>query len=370
MTKFKSPVFLLLSMSVLITSCNGQTITTQRNKTVVEQQSFTSKNTKLTKTQGTDEYQQVTCSLRDRAGNLWFGTTGEGVYRYDGKKFTQFTEKDGLCNNLIFLIFEDKDGNIWLGSKTVISYFDGKKFTNISIPNSIGDESLYGISFNNKTTEKNELWSMMLDSKGTIWLGTTDGIYCYDGKTFTRFLNKNIRNTSNVSLKWTQCIFEDKSGNIWFGSWVLANEGICRYDGKSIIQYKPYGEGWVRAILEDKNGDLLIVTRHNGVCRFDGKNFINFTNDGGIDNGSVTSALVDKVGNLWFGTELGSGGLNEDGGLWHYDGTSFTRFTKKDGLCHNGVFSIVEDTQGDIWVGTRNTELCRFDRKTFTQFSE
>jgi ligand-binding sensor domain-containing protein len=151
---------------------------------------------------------------------------------------------------------------------------------------------------------------------------------------------------------------------------VLANEGICRYDGRSITQYKPYGEGWIRSILEDKNGTLLVVTRHSGVCRFDGQAFINFTEKGGIQNASVNLAVADKAGNLWLGTELGSGDLNEDGGLWRYDGKTFTRFTKKDGLCHNGVFALVEDMEGNIWVGTRNTDLCRFDGKTFTSFSE
>lgn len=378
--------YTLFLMLVFFTSCNGQVKKAQPNEASVKQLSFTGKNTKLTKTQGSDEYQQITCSLRDRTGNLWFGTSKEGVYQYNGKEFTQFTKKDGLCDNLIFLIFEDKAGDIWFGSKSKISRYDGKKFTTLLIPGSVGSSFLSNNSINNNASEKNELWSMMQDRNGTVWLGTTEGIYCYDGKSFTRFLdNKSILNPSSVHLKWTQCIFEDKSGAIWFGSWVLANEGICRYDpkrtgGKSITQYKPYGEGWVRSILEDKNGDLLIVTRHNGVCRFDGENFINFTKKGGIENTSITSAFKDKTGNLWFGTELGSGQLNEDGGLWRYDpgqadGKSFTRFTRKDGLCHNGVFCIVEDTDSNIWIGTRNTGLCRFDPrqpvgKIFTSFSE
>ncbi|HAK76218.1 MAG TPA: hypothetical protein DCM71_04750 [Runella sp.] len=368
------PIYMLCLMFTF--SCNGQTKKAQPNKTAVEQPSFTSKNIKLIKTHGSNEYQQISCSLRDKEGNLWFGTSKEGVYKYDGKEFTQFTKKDGLCDNLIFLIFEDKAGGIWFGSKSKISRYDGKKFTTISIPGSVGGNFLTNNSINTTASEKNELWSMMQDKSGITWLGTTNGIYCYNGKSFTRFLdNKSIRNTNNVHLKWTQCIFEDKSGNMWFGSWVLANEGICRYDGKSITQYKPYGEGWVRSILEDKNGDLLIITRHNGACRLEGENFINFTKNGGIENTSITSALKDKVGNLWFGTELGSGELNEDGGLWLYDPgreveKSFTRFTRKDGLCHNGVFSIVQDTDGNIWVGSRNTDLCRFDGKTFTSFSE
>lgn len=370
MYQLKKLIASLLLVSLFCMPCNGQTKSKQPNELVAEQPSFTSKNTKLTKTQGSDEYQEVGCSLQDRAGNIWFGTSKEGVYRYDGIDFTQFTEKDGLCDNGIFLMFEDKAGNIWFGSKSKISRYDGKKFTTIAIPGDVGRNFLPTNSITNPS-EKNELWSMVQAKNGIIWLGTTDGIYCFDGKFFVRFLdNKGIQNTSNVRLKWTQCIFEDKSGNMWFGSWVLANEGICRYDGKSITQYKPYGEGWVRSILEDKNQDLLIVTRHNGVCRFDGENFTNITESGGIDNTSVTSALKDKAGNLWFGTELGSGRLNEDGGLWRYDGKSFIRFTRKEGLCHNGVFSIVEDTEGNIWLGTRNTNLCRYNGKSFTRFSE
>ncbi|TDE28723.1 hypothetical protein E0I61_10020 [Flavobacterium ranwuense] len=85
MYNLKNSIFSLLLASIIFTSCNGQTKTNQPNNTIVEQQSFTSKNTKLTKTQGTTEHQNVHCSLQDKNGNLWFGTTGEGVYRFDGK---------------------------------------------------------------------------------------------------------------------------------------------------------------------------------------------------------------------------------------------------------------------------------------------
>jgi ligand-binding sensor domain-containing protein len=364
-------IFILAILTLFTCSCNGQVKNGQKQSTDVESKMVSTRHSKLLKTQGTDQYQNIQCSLRDKAGNLWFGTSGEGVYRYDGKTFANFTEKDGLGSNVIFSILEDKTGNVWFASKKSISCYNGRDFTVIPIPGTIESSFLSFNSYNNNPLTKNELWSMMQDRGGKFWLGTTDGIYCFNGKYFTRFLdNKGIANKSNVQLKWTQCIFEDKSGNIWFGSWVLANEGICRYDGQSITQFKPYGEGWIRSILEDKNEDLLFVTRHNGVCRFDGENFINFTGREGIQNGCVTSALMDKKGNLWFGTELGSGELNEDGGLWHYDGKSFTRFTRKEGLCHNGVVSIVEDTSGNIWLGTRNTSLCRFDGKVFTNFSE
>ncbi len=66
---------------------------------------------------------------------------------------------------------------------------------------------------------------------------------------------------------------------------------------------------------------------------------------------------------------MGSGELNEDGGIWRFDGKNFTKFTTENGLIHNGVFKIFEDKFGNIWIGTRNTGLSCYDGKTFKNFT-
>jgi ligand-binding sensor domain-containing protein len=48
--------------------------------------------TKLVKTQGSDRFSNIHCSLMDKDGNLWFGTRNNGLYRYDGKSFASFSE--------------------------------------------------------------------------------------------------------------------------------------------------------------------------------------------------------------------------------------------------------------------------------------
>ncbi|MBI4646365.1 MAG: hypothetical protein HY738_07180 [Bacteroidia bacterium] len=58
----------------------------------------------------------IQCILQDSKGNLWFGTQGGGVTRYDGEMFTHFTEKQGLSNNSVWSICEDKSGNLWFGT--------------------------------------------------------------------------------------------------------------------------------------------------------------------------------------------------------------------------------------------------------------
>jgi ligand-binding sensor domain-containing protein len=74
------------------------------------------------------------CSLLDKAGNLWFGTTGRGLFRYNGKTFISYTEKDGLCNAFIYALAEDRSGNIWIGTTHGLCFYNGKKFTQIPLP--------------------------------------------------------------------------------------------------------------------------------------------------------------------------------------------------------------------------------------------
>ena len=77
----------------------------------------------------------IACGYTDKKGNLWFGTLGGGVSRYDGKSFTSFTASQGLANNIIYSIVEDKTGNIWFGtSGGGVSRYDGKSFTNLLQP--------------------------------------------------------------------------------------------------------------------------------------------------------------------------------------------------------------------------------------------
>src|SRR5882757_9847603 len=68
--------------------------------------------------------------LEDRKGNFWFASIGSGVYYYDGKSFRNFTTKDGLAGDGVTNIYEDKTGNIWFGTGSGASRYDGKSFRN------------------------------------------------------------------------------------------------------------------------------------------------------------------------------------------------------------------------------------------------
>ena len=363
MYKPKNLIFTLLLVSVFFTSCNGQIKSIRPNETVIEQQSFTNKNTKLTKTQGTTEHQNVHCSLQDKNGNLWFGTTGEGVYRYDGKEFTQFTQKDGLSNNSIWSISEDKSGNIWFGTDDGVSRYDGKNISKIPFVIS----SLSSLGMSTPQSGKISVGSIFQDKRGIIWFGTSEDLYCYDGKLFSRFLDKgNILNNQNLKLKWIQCFLEDSKGIIWMGSGPIAMEGIIQFDGKSITGSKPNEDGWIRYIVEDKNKKLWFGGRSNGNFIYDGKNFTRYTEKVRIGN----PILADKSGNVWFTGEERISTVESEEGIWCYDGKTFKNFNTHDGLSKYFVWSMLASSNGNIWIGTRNCGLYRYDGETFTAFSE
>jgi len=74
----------------------------------------------------------VFTALEDRSGNIWFGTIGAGVYRYDGKTFTNFTTKEGLAGDRIGCIMQDRAGNIWIGTDGGVSIYNGDSFRNFT----------------------------------------------------------------------------------------------------------------------------------------------------------------------------------------------------------------------------------------------
>jgi len=352
------PICSLLLVLIFFTSTYGQTQT----DSVSGSKTNPVAHPKLIKTQGTDKNQNLACGLMDKAGNLWFGTSGEGVYRYDGKLFTNFTTKDGLNSNVVHAVLEDKTGNIWFGTDAGLCHYNGKTFTNIPII--VADRSyLYSTTLNNTPSSKIAVWSMLQDRTGNFWFGTLDrGIYRYDGKTFARFLdNDGVKNDSGIKPLWVERILEDKAGNIWFGGRSWNELGVCRYDGRSVINFKPDNEAWLRPLLQDKAGNIWFGSRKHMLYRYDGTAFNRFAEKEITD--WVFSMAEDTAGNLWF-----SNGKN--GGVTCYDGKNFKYFTVKDGLNNNSVWCIVKDRGGYLWFGTKNIGLCRYDGKTFTGFSE
>jgi ligand-binding sensor domain-containing protein len=345
-------VFTFLTILVFGTACNGQVKKGLPKEKVSESKIIPVGRPKLVKTQSSQPSDNINSSIQDTAGNLWFGTTSEGVYIYDGKSFSQFTVTNGLNSNRVNCILEDKDGKIWIGTEAGVCLYDGKTFARVQIP-------LRKNMPPNKVRNTHNVFSIMQDKSGKLWFATIDGVYIYDGKTFTPFIVDEGGSGFISSNHNVEYILEDKTGNIWFGG--RNNEGVFRYDGKTITILKVNEQkdfNWAWPALQEKKGNIWF-SNWGGAYRYNGKSFIKID---GLSNGPVTRIIEDKKGNLWFG----GGGR----GICRYDGKIFTCFTNKDGLINNDVWSILEDRAGNLWIGTRNTGLYRYDGKSFISFSE
>ena len=254
--------------------------------------------------------------FEDKKGNIWFGTMGMGVARYDGNILTYISTKDGLCGNTVVSITEDQEGNIWFGTHNGASKYNGKIFTNYGI-----EEGLIGLGCN-----------ILIDRNGDIWAGTNAGLFRFNGSSFYAF---NIPNPviENPSYSW-------EAGKVW-------------------------------SLMEDKVGNLWFGRDGYGACKFDGATFTHFTKKNGLWSNNVNNIIEDRQGNIWF-TSLPSSEPKEinNGGVCRYDGNSFIRFPKIEGLNKNSYYSIYEDQLGNIWIGAANSGVYQYDGKVFTLFRD
>ena len=263
--------------------------------------------TNFTNKEGLRRY-HIFSVFQDRAGSLWFGTVGAGVYRANalGTSFTNLTTKDGLVEDRVGCIFEDNAGNMWFGTEDGVSRYDGSTFTNFKMRDDLG---------------QNRVSAIMADKTGKIWFGARSGVFFYDpttplhadGSSFTIFKNQDGLPFNNV-----RSIIEDKSGNLWFAG----GNGLCRYNPSATPAteekaFTTFTTNFVGVVYEDKKGSIWMnaATANNVVLsRYDpptvaGTNakpsnpskFIEIWKE----KRQIFCILEDNEGFIWIGTERG-----------------------------------------------------------------
>lgn len=157
--------------------------------------------------------------FEDRDGNIWFGTDGEGVRKFDGTTFATYTTKDGLGGNQVRSVFEDRHGMIWIaGDGGGVTRFDGKTFQRFTT-----DDGL----------PNNRVYLVFEDRTGDLWFSTlAQGATRYDGKEFTVFSK-----IGNLERAHVQSMLQDKDGTLWFG----CSGGLFRFDGQDFINVTKNG---------------------------------------------------------------------------------------------------------------------------------
>ncbi|GGE43101.1 ligand-binding sensor domain-containing protein [Psychroflexus planctonicus] len=311
--------------------------------------------------------------FQDSKDNYWFGSLEEGVAVYNGKSFNYFTSNEGLSDNQIHSIQEDKEGVIWFDTQTGVSSYDGTRISNRTKANNENYQNVSPIQTIDYGTSE---W---MKSDNDLWFeaGNKAGVYRYDGQRlhYLEFPPQKALNTYDNLFAVTD-ISNGKDNMIWFSTYAA----VFGYNGSDFTIINDETLGFdrkfetlhTRSIYEDSKGGLWLGNNGIGVLLKEGDSIVNFSKKHGLihpnskrngeksPQGTLEHVFIiteDNKGNIWFG--------DRDAGIWKFDGKQFENYTKKDGLENDFVLSIYEDENSELWFGMADGNIYTHNGKTF-----
>ncbi len=331
----------------------------------------------------------VYSAYRDHEGGLWIGTMYGGVDYLPQNDFTFRKYLSGRAENTLSSprvreLAEDQNGNLWIGTEdaginilstathaisrltlpptdgnaditVAISSFDGKTYCNfhkkgMAITDGKGRMEYHSYEEMNIGKSGCSVYSLHMDSQGTLWAGSDQGIFCAPKGSL------HFAPVPELQGMWVFDILQEKDGTFWFAT---MGKGVYKYHPKTkalkhyTIDSAPEGHAIssnaVSSLMQDSKGNIWLSTDRGGLCRYNHKtdDFTRFSIEEGLPDNTVYKVLEDEEGYLWFGTNRGL--------VRFKPGTRDIRvFTTNDGLCSNqfNYKSAVKGRDGNFYFGT------------------
>jgi diguanylate cyclase (GGDEF)-like protein len=232
----------------------------------------------------------------DRQGNLWIGTNGDGLNRFRDGTFTSFTAKDGLPSSVVYSICEDRTGHLWLGTPGGLMRLRIADF-GLRIDDIRNHLVIYTI---NEGLPNNVVYSLYEDRQGNLWIGTNGGgVSRFKNGKFTPYTSRE-----GLAHDVVRAIGEDQAGHLWVGT----DSGLSRFEDERLISYTTkdgLSAGAVFSIHADQEGAVWISTEGGGLSRFKDGRFTVYSTREGLFSDIVYHILEDGRGNLWMSCNKG-----------------------------------------------------------------
>jgi diguanylate cyclase (GGDEF)-like protein len=281
---------------------------------------------------------------RDAPEVLWLGTDRRGAYRLRDGRFERFSAAEGLSDNRVNAIYEDREGVLWFGTDSALTKRGASAFLRLdqleSFPNGA---PVFGIA------ESRD---------GALWFSAWDG-----GLVKLSRDGSSRLFTAKDGLPDGRVV--DVAAHPRGGVLAATRRGLAHVEGDRVRPFPlPAGVSRdIRMLLALKDGRLLLGTRDAGLV---------IVHPGGRAEGieapvgpSITGLLVSRDGTLWVG--------GQEGGAYGFTpgSTVGERLSEEEGLPSNEVTSIAEDAQGHLWITTslgafrrdREGRVRTFDRR-------
>ena len=267
--------------------------------------------------------------IQDRTGFIWLGTSN-GLIKNDGTVFKSYVPHPGdsttLLNNLVTDILEDDREILWVGTQSGLCLYDPDR-----------DAFVWVDELNKLLSKKSVFFHKIIQSKDrSYWLATSEGLYIVEQKPGAA-LRFNVKKVTQIQMG--QQIFSE---NTQFKDIIeLADGTILAATNQEIFH-----------LQKQKNGEIILL-----------KNF-QYSSE---KNLRFKEIFADKDGLIWVGTQDGLRFLqikNSDG-KYNYDGTTPMRFASKEiRLSGTNITSFLEDTKEHLFIGTFKKGLYRLHKPT------
>ncbi len=258
--------------------------------------------------------------IQDREGNIWCGSRDGGVSKIRERIFTTYTKDDLLRSNGINRIQSfDSDRSIWLATDKGIAIMD----ENIE---------LKYLDFSSGLPD-NRVRAMIEGNDSEVWIGTASGMALYKNGRIQK-----VKLGADVN-EYVQdvCLHKD---TVFAGTY----SGIAYVDDKTLKPYPIEGlePTLVNQLLSDGSGGLWISTNESGLYRYENRVLRQFSEIESFTAKTVKSIYIDNKGLFWAAT---------NSGLFMYKNGRFFRFSSEDGLGSNAIVSIIQQDDSTYWVG-------------------
>jgi ligand-binding sensor domain-containing protein/signal transduction histidine kinase len=298
--------------------------------------------------------------FQDHAQILWIGTL-KGINKIDLKpaKFKHFkidsnTPDISILNlsdiNFVTSIILDNEANIWYGT------FGAGLFRYNRITNKIN--SYYDQGQSVQGLKGNEVWALHLDSRKKLWIGTSVGLNEFDISTSQFQLHRIKQVTQPLDLSNSiRAIIPDKNGNLWIGSNGAGLHYFDPYINKFTAYTQPLDNKFgkflnsILCLYRDQEEMIWIGTNGAGLCMFNPKtksmHHYQYSNDSsrGVSSYRINVIKADRFGNLWLGTSNGLSILDRGE-------KRFKHYTESQGLANSFIYAIEQDENGNMWLSS------------------
>jgi signal transduction histidine kinase len=217
--------------------------------------------------------------------SAWVGTEGAGLYRYQQGQWTGFTESSGLPNLFVWSVLETRKRDLFIGTwGGGLVVRNGDRF---EAPGEL-----------KKITAP--VVSLYEGRQGALWIGTTIGLYRYEGDKLTWIAGKE-----RLAFPDIRAIAEGTDGTIWLG---MSGGGLASLRDSTLHQFRKedgLGSDFIICVYADTEGIIWAGTSDNGLIRFKEGKFASLGSKQGLPSNVICHLVEDRLGYLWLSSQAG-----------------------------------------------------------------